>query len=110
MRDEITYLEHIHQSILKIRSFTAEGRDAFMRDEKTQDAVIRNFEIIGEAVKQISDETKARRPEIPWRDIANLRNVLIHNYMNVQLKRVWSIVERDLGPLQEAIEDLLDLD
>jgi uncharacterized protein with HEPN domain len=78
-----------------------------MQDEQTQDAVLRDFEVIREAAKRLTEETKVRRPDVPWRDIAGLRDVLIHNYMGVNLKSVWGVVERDLPPLQGAVEKLL---
>ncbi|HCD31239.1 MAG TPA: hypothetical protein DER01_02465 [Phycisphaerales bacterium] len=75
--------------------------------KKNQDAVVRNFEIIGEAVKHLSEAAKALRPEIRWRDIAGLRDVLIHNYMGINFNRVWAVIERDVVPLKEAVEYLL---
>ncbi|MFP3936934.1 MAG: DUF86 domain-containing protein [Phycisphaerae bacterium] len=110
MKDDRLYLEHILQAIRKIEEYTADGRDAFMTDRKSQDAVLRNFEIIGEATKRLGKECKTRRPDIPWRDIAGLRDVLIHNYMGVKLNRVWGVVERDLPRLRQAVEDLLGAD
>jgi uncharacterized protein with HEPN domain len=104
------YLQHIIDAIDSIRKYTRDGRDAFMRDAKTQDAVIRKFEVIGEATKRLTAETKARRPDIAWREIAGLRDVLIHNYMGVNLKRVWGVVEHRLQPLREAIQELLNQD
>jgi uncharacterized protein with HEPN domain len=104
------YLQHIIDAIDSIREYTRDGRDAFMRDTKTQDAVIRKFEIIGEATKRLDAETKARRPDIAWREIAGLRDVLIHNYMGVNLKRVWGVVEHRLQPLREAVMELLGQD
>jgi uncharacterized protein with HEPN domain len=104
------YLQHIIDAIDSIREYTRDGRDAFMRDAKTQDAVIRKFEIIGEATKRLDAETKARRPDIAWREIAGLRDVLIHNYMGVNLKRVWGVVEHRLQPLRKAIQELLNQD
>jgi uncharacterized protein with HEPN domain len=107
MKADRPYLEHILEAIRSITAYTAEGRDAFMGNKMAQDAVLRNFEIIGEATKRLGDEAKLRRPEIPWRDIAGLRDVLIHNYMGVNLNRIWAVVESDLPPLQRAIEALL---
>ena len=108
MKTDPLYLRHILDAVDSIRDYTQGGRDAFMQDKKTQDAVIRQFEIIGEAAKQISDATRSHRPHVPWRDIAGLRDVLIHNYMGVNLKRLWGVVEQDLQPLREAVTDLLE--
>ncbi len=107
MKDDRPYLEHILEAIRKIDSYTADGRDAFMQNAMAQDAVLRNFEIIGEAAKRLSSDTKARRPDIPWRDVAGLRDVLIHNYMGVNLNRIWTVVARDLPPLRKGVENLL---
>jgi uncharacterized protein with HEPN domain len=109
MKADRPYLEHILEAIHKISSYTADGRDAFMGNAMAQDAVLRNFEIIGEATKRLSQETKDRRADIAWRDVAGLRDVLIHNYMGVNLNRIWGVVQRDLPPLQRAIEELLGL-
>jgi uncharacterized protein with HEPN domain len=72
------------------------GRDAFMSDRMRQDAVIRKFEIIGEAVKHLSEETTKRRPDIPWKRIAGMRDHLTHDYFGVDLALVWTAVERDI--------------
>ena len=78
-----------------------------MADRMRQDAIIRKLEIIGEAVKQISDATRQRRPEIPWKQIAGMRDRLTHAYFGVDLGLVWRVVERDLQPLETAVEALL---
>ena len=87
---------------------SAAGRAAFLQDEKTQDAVIRNFEIIGEAAKRVSDNGKQLAPTIPWSRIAGFRDVLIHQYEGVDLEQVWNRVERDLPPLELALRTLLE--
>jgi uncharacterized protein with HEPN domain len=102
------FLLHIQESIAKIDRYTREGKDAFMADIKTQDAVIRNFEIIGEATKRLSATAKAQRPEVPWRDVAGLRDILIHDYEGVDHLEVWNIVEHHLPRLREAVKALLD--
>ena len=101
------YLTHIAECIQYIEEYTVSGHDSFMADRRTQDAVIRNFEIICEAVKQISQETLDRTPDIPWHQIAAFRNVLIHGYMGIKPERIWNVIEKDLFDLKEAINYLL---
>ena len=107
MKSDRAYLEHIDASIEKILRFTADGRDAFLNDERTQDAVIRNLEIIGEAVKRLSEDLRRDHREIPWREIAGFRDVLIHDYMGVKLNLVWNVVERHLPQLRDVVKGLL---
>ncbi len=107
MSDDRLYLIHIAESIEKIEDYTRGGRDVFMDSLMAQDAVVRNFEVIGEAVKQIPGFLKEKRPDIPWRRIAGLRDVLIHQYMSVDLEAVWAIVEEDLPILKQAVTEIL---
>lgn len=72
-----------------------------------QDAVIRNFEIIGEATKCLSPELKAAYPDIPWKQIAGLRDILIHDYLKINLNRVWGVIEQDLSQLKQTVEEML---
>ena len=108
MKDDRLYLTHITERIERIERYAAPGRDHFMSDEQAQDAIIRNFEIIGEAVNRISDGTLDRAPDIPWNQIAAFRNMLIHGYMGVKLERVWNVIENDLHNLKEAVNYLLE--
>lgn len=78
-----------------------------MSDRMQQDAVIRKFEIIGEAVKHLSAETTKRRADIPWRRIAGMRDRLTHDYLGVDLALVWAAVERDVPHLRSAVDALL---
>jgi uncharacterized protein with HEPN domain len=106
-KDPRVYLAHILECVQKIELFTAGGKGRFMRDRMVQDAVMRNFEIIGEAAKRLDDSYRAAHPEIPWRALAGLRDILIHQYEGVEPERVWAIVERALPDLREAIAALL---
>jgi uncharacterized protein with HEPN domain len=110
VKDQRVYLGHIRDAIDDIATYAAVGRDAFMVERMRQDAVIRKLEIIGEAVKQLSDETKQRRPEIPWKQIAGMRDRLTHAYFGVDLGLIWVVVERDLGALATAVTALLSDD
>lgn len=107
MKDDRLYLEHIQEAVEKILSYVASGREEFMRNSLVQDGVIRNFEIIGEATKQLSEETCRKQPEIPWSDVARFRDILIHHYMGVNLNRVWKVIEEHLPALRRAIDELL---
>jgi uncharacterized protein with HEPN domain len=106
-KDPRVYLAHILECLQKIERFTKEGRNRFFQDAMVQDAVLRNFEVIGEAAKRLDDAYRAAHPQIPWRALAGLRNVLIHQYESVDLERVWAIVEEELPGLREAIAALL---
>ena len=108
MTRDLLYLDHILEAAGRIEEYTTEGRDTFLTDRRTQDAVLRNFEIIGEATKRLSQATRDLVPEVPWRQVAGLRDVLIHRYETVDLETVWEIVERDVPVLRQAVAALLE--
>jgi uncharacterized protein with HEPN domain len=101
------YLAHILECINKIQLYTKKGKANFLKDTLVQDAVIRNFEVIGEAVKRIPEEYRVQNPSIPWRVMAGFRDVLIHNYEGMDVKRVWQIVENGLPQVKQAVAVLL---
>ncbi len=106
-KDPRVYLAHILECIERIERFTADGKGRFRQDVMVQDAVLRNFEVIGEAAKRLDNAYRAAHPGIPWRAFAGLRDVLIHQYEGVDLERVWAIVEQGLPDVKRAIVDLL---
>lgn len=106
-KDETVYLQHILDCIGRIVEYTAQGKDAFDESHMIQDAVLRNLEVIGEAVKHISAEFRAAHPEVAWSRLAGMRDILIHHYFGVRLETVWNVVEYELPKLQRHVEQLL---
>lgn len=106
-RDKL-FLRHILGAIADIESFTADGRDVFMVDRKTQSAVLRQLEIIGEAVKNLSPALTASETAVPWRLIAGTRDRLIHAYFRVSIDAVWAMIEQDLPALRVNVKRILD--
>lgn len=82
----------------------------FLQDLKTQDAVVRNIEIIGEAVKRLPESVRVQAADIPWTSIAGMRDKLIHHYFGVNLDIVWSVIQEDLPALLDAVDHLLSDD
>jgi len=108
-RDPLVYIEDILESIKHIENYVkGEKLENFLKDTKLQDSVIRRLEIIGEAIGNLPEETQALNPDIPWRQIAGLRNVLIHEYFGVNIDRVWTVVINDLPSLKKQISELKD--
>ena len=106
-KDPRVYLAHILECTQKIERYTAEGKDHFMSDSMVQDAVLRNLEVIGEATKRLDDAYRKTHPQIPWRAVAGLRDVLIHQYEGVDMDRVWNVVVDALPNLKDAMAELL---
>lgn len=107
MKGDQLYLKHISDAIVKVEAYIAVGHDIFISTSHWQDAVIRQLEVIGEATKRLSKRLCSQHPEVPWRRIAGLRDVLIHDYMGVDIKAVWEITQKDLPGLKRSILTIL---
>lgn len=107
MKDEQILFLTMLDSIDRILRYTDIGETAFYDDEKTQDAVLRNFQLIGQVCSDISHETREGHPEIEWSDIIGFRNVIVHDYLGLDLPTVWKIIENELPPLKGKIQKLI---
>jgi uncharacterized protein with HEPN domain len=108
-RDTRVFLEDILESIEKIEEYTTDvNEEEFYENTFVQDAVIRRLEVIGEAVKNIPDDFRVKYPDIPWRQIAGMRDVLIHAYFGVNLRRVWKVIKEDIPELKLKILKILE--
>jgi uncharacterized protein with HEPN domain len=98
--DDELYLAYIRECIELVETYTQDVRDleAFLADRKTQDAVLRNLQVMAESAQRLSADVKAERAEIAWGSISGLRNVLVHAYLGVNLATIWHIVQNDLPP------------
>ncbi|QKY70682.1 DUF86 domain-containing protein [Lentibacillus sp. CBA3610] len=108
MKDDNVYLRHILECIENIESYIPNGESDFFSSKLIQDAVIRNLEIVGEATKRISQDFRKQHPQLPWREMAGLRDILIHNYFGVDNGIVWNVIEKEIPTLKEQITDLLN--
>lgn len=108
-KDPTIFLRHILESIEKIEEYTKGfTKEKFASSSKIQDAVIRNLEIVGEAAKSIPKDFTGKYPDVPWRKMAGLRDVLIHMYFGVDLDITWDVVKKDLPGLKEKIKTILE--
>jgi uncharacterized protein with HEPN domain len=107
MKTDLLYIDHILDSIEKIESYTKDlTKREFSKNDLVQDAVIRNFEIIGEASKRISKNLKQTYPEISWKDISGMRDKLIHDYMGVDVEVIWTTIKKDLPILKNKMTEV----
>jgi uncharacterized protein with HEPN domain len=103
MRDDRLYLIHIVECIERIERYTTDGREAFLVDTRTQDAVLRNLHTLSESTQRISADLKAAHPEVQWRGIGEFRNVVVHDYLGIDVDEIWDIVKNDLPPLKTQV-------
>ena len=109
MKSDLVYLHHILDSIAQIDEYlSGKSFAAFKRDSLLQDGVIRQLSILGEAAKRISDALQRSYPAVPWADLIGMRNILIHDYVDVDVGEVWKTVHDDLPLLREQVRQILD--
>jgi uncharacterized protein with HEPN domain len=107
VKEDRVYLTHVLECIGYIREDTAGGADSFFHDRTKRDAVLRNLQIMAESTQRISVAAKAAHPEIDWTGIAGFRNVVAHDYLGINLNRVWFIVEELLPDLETKVPAIL---
>ena len=107
MKNDRLYLVHILECVENIRSYTCDGRNAFLTDPKTRDAVLRNLHTLAESTQRLSKELQAKYPQVPWKNIFAFRNVVVHDYLGIDVNLIWDIVEKDLPDLKPLIEKIL---
>jgi uncharacterized protein with HEPN domain len=109
MKDDSVYLHHIIECIRRIEQNVKGGREQFMASHTLQDAVIRNLQTMAESTQRISDDLKQVHPEIEWHRITAFRNVLVHDYLGLDIERIWEITQREVPELKQAILAMLNL-
>ena len=103
MKDSSKLLQDMLQAITSIEAYSVNSYDAFLEDEKTQDAIMFNLIVMGEAAKKISDDFQEMHPEIPWSSIIGTRNVIVHGYDQVKLQIIWDIIHKNLHSLKVSL-------
>jgi len=107
MKDDSIYIEHIIDCIDRINDYTENDQFVFMNSQMVQDAAIRNLQTLAESTQKLSEDLKAQHPEINWKAISGFRNILVHNYLGLDLPQIWIVIENRLPPLRESLEKLL---
>ena len=108
MKEDVVYLRHMLECIRRIEENSAGGRAQFMGSHTLQDAVLRNLQTLAESTQRLSLALTDTHPAIPWRRIAAFRNVLVHNYLGIDLETIWDILQRDVPPLKRAVVVMLE--
>ena len=107
MKDDAIYIDHILLSIKNILNYTRDiSQEEFSKNNLIQDAVIRNFELIGEATKKVSFDFKKVNYQVPWKEMAGMRDKLIHDYIGVDIQVIWDTIKQDLPVLRKLLKEI----
>lgn len=101
-KDDSVYIEHMLDCIQRIDEYV-ENEEQFYSSHLVQDAVVRNLQVMAESSRRLADDIKKAYPDIPWKEISGFRNILVHDYLGVDLDAIWSVVEQDLPKLEQAL-------
>lgn len=107
MRDDRERLFDIQEAIERIEKYASGGLDAIRNDELIANWMVRHIQVIGEAGSKLSREFRSKHPEIPWEAITGMRNILVHQYFEIQFDRVWDVVTKDIPDLKEKLNEIL---
>jgi uncharacterized protein with HEPN domain len=107
MKDDSAYLRYILDCISRVEENVSAGKNEFMASHTLQDAVLRNLQTMAESTQRLSDELKESHPEIEWRYIAAFRNVLVHDYLGIDIERIWEVTQNEVQELKQAIHSML---
>lgn len=107
MKDDVVYLKRILECVRRIEEDTSIGYDAFVVSHIHQDAVLRNLQTLAESVQRLSENLKSKHTDVEWRSIFVFRNVLAHDYLGIDIDRIWGIVKEDVPVLKQAVERML---
>lgn len=108
MKDDRVYFEHILLCIEKIEDYTKMDKPLYMGSTIIQDAVVRNLQVLAESTQRISERVKTNYPDTEWQAISGFRNILVHDYLGLDLTLIWSVVEKRLPPLRLEVEKMLE--
>ena len=107
-RDYRVFLDDILEAARKVLAYTAGlSQVQFFSDRKTVEAVVWNPQIIGEAAKNVPEEIRSRYPDVPWRDMAGLRDIIVHQYFGIKLDVIWKVIQNDLPSVEYQVRDIL---
>jgi len=108
VKSERAYLEHILHCIRRIQEDSGHGKEGVLASPTLQDAIERNLQVLCESTQRLTESSRMRHPEVDWRGISGLRNVLVHGYFDVDIEIIWTIIQRDLPVLEGAVTRLLE--